>query len=769
MIGRVVSRYRIVERLGQGGMGVVYKARDTRLERFAALKFLTAGLCDSETIRQRFVQEARAASALDHPNICTIYGIEDTDDGQIFIAMAYYEGENLSQHLLRGQMSVKEAVDVTIQAGLALAKAHEHGIVHRDVKPGNLMLTRDGTVKLLDFGLALLGESVRTTQPGIAVGTPVYMSPEQFRGDHCDGRTDVWSLGAMLYEMLTGELPFPGTNNHAVMNAILTWDPTPPSRLRPDVPAGLDAIVAKAMEKDRDRRYRTALDLVSGLRAYMRGESGGDSSETTAITQPSIAIPGGGNSTRLSGSRSMLSVVVLPFANLSSDPENEYFSDGITEDLITDLAQIEGIKVMSRTSAFQFKNKTTDVRKIGQELRVNSVLEGSVRKAGDRLRITAQLVNVSDGLQVWSQRFDRRMEDIFAIQDEIVHSIVSALRVRLSGGEEETVAVRRHPVNVEAYNLYLKGRHHWNRQTPDGLAKAVELFEQAIVEDPTFAPPWAGLADYYAAVGFWSVMPSDEVWPKARKNAQRAVELDPNLAHAQTALGYVRIFCDWDWLEAGRNFRRAVELAPGDSLTAYANAVYLIQMNRGDDALAEFRRALELDPLAMNVNTALAMVYYYRREYSKAIAQAKKTLELDPNYFEMRAGLGLMYLQTGNFDEGLKLFESVREASGDNPIILGMLGYGYGVAGLDDRAREILKKLETLSASQYVGPISLALPYIGLGEHDAAFEWLDKAAAAHDALLCYLDVMPCYDPLRHDSRFPALRKRIGLISNPTLV
>ncbi|HWE51020.1 MAG TPA: protein kinase [Bryobacteraceae bacterium] len=768
MIGRVVSRYRIVERLGQGGMGVVYKALDTRLERFAALKFLSAGICDNETIRQRFVQEARAASALDHPNICTIYGIEDTDDGQIFIAMAYYEGENLGQHLLRGQMSVKEAVDITIQAGQALAKAHEHGIVHRDVKPGNLMVTRDGTVKLLDFGLALLGESVRTTQPGIAVGTPVYMSPEQFRGDDCDGRSDVWSLGAMLYEMLTGELPFPGSNHHTLMNAILTWDPTPPSRLRVDVPAGIDAIVARAMEKDRERRYRTALELVSQLRAYERAQAHPDTSETIAFNVSPIAVPAGGT-TRLSGSRSALSVVVLPFANLSSDPENEYFSDGITEDLITDLAQIDGIKVMSRTSAFQFKGKTADVRKIGQELRVNSILEGSVRKAGDRLRITAQLVNVSDGLQVWSQRFDRRMEDIFAIQDEIVHSIVSALRARLSGGAQETVAVRRHPVNVEAYNLYLKGRHYYKRQTPDGLAKAVELFEQAIAEDPNFAPPWAGLADYYAAVGFWSVMPPEEVWPKARKHAQRAVELDPDLAHAQTALGYVRIFCDWDWLEAGRNFRKAVELAPGDSLPAYANAVYLIQMNRGDDSLAEFKRALELDPLAMNVNTALAMAYYYRREYDKAIAQAKKTLELDPNYFEMRAGLGLMCLQTGNFEDGLGHLEAVRDVSGDNPLILGMLGHGYGVAGARDRAQEVLARLNALSANQYVAPISLALVYTGLGDLEAAFAWLDKAAAAHDALLCYLDVMPCYDLLRHDPRFQVLRKRIGLISNPTVV
>ena len=412
--------------------------------------------------------------------------------------------------------------------------------------------------------------------------------------------------------------------------------------------------------------------------------------------------------------RSGLSILVLPFANLSSDEENEYFTDGLTEELITDLGQLDGVRVVSRNSAFQFKGKPADVRRIGHELRVNSILEGSVRKAGDRLRITAQLVNVLDGYQVWSERFDRQMEDVFAIQDEIVVNIVSALRVRLTGVVPEAVAPRRRPENLEAYNLYLKGRYHFIRQTPEGLSKAVELFEQAIVEDPTFAPPWAGLADYYAAVGFWSVMPPDDVWPKARKNALRAVELDPNLAHAQTALGYVRIFCDWDWLEAGRNFRRAVELSPGDSQAAYANAVYLTQMKRTDEALAEFRRSLELDPLALNINTALAMVYYYGRNYDKAIAQATKTLELDPAYFEMRAGLGLIYLQTSRFDEGLRYLEGVREQSGDNPLVLGLLGYGYGVAGADEKAHQILERLEALSAEQYVAPISRALPSIGI-------------------------------------------------------
>ncbi len=764
MIGRVVSRYRIIEELGHGGMGVVYKARDIRLERLVALKFLTSGVAHNESARVRFMQEARTASALDHPNICTIYGIEDTDDGHMFIAMSCYEGENLRQRLERGSMSVKEAVSVAIQVAHGLAKAHDHGIVHRDVKPGNVMLTSDGGVKLLDFGLALLGESVRTTLPGTSVGTPAYMSPEQIRGEICDGRTDVWSLGVLLYEMLTNELPFASGPVHALLHAIMTSEPRRPSALRQGISTGLDGILALALEKEKERRYRTAREFASHLRAEMDGSTSSRAARDSSVTQTSYSIPSGGFSGSTSSVvRGGLSILVLPFTNLSSDPENEYFADGLSEELITDLGQVPGLLVVSRNSAFQFKGKPADVRKVGQELRVNNVLEGSVRKAGNRLRITAQLVNVADGYQVWSQRFDRHMEDVFAIQDEIVSSIVASLKAKLTAGVPEVaIAHRRRPENLEAWNLYLKGRYYVHRQTPDGLSKAAELFERAIAEDPAYAPAWAGLAEYYISVGFWGVMPAEEIWPKARSNAQRAVELDPDLAHAQTALGYVRIFCDWDWIEAGHNFRRAVELDPGDSQAAYAHGLYLTQISRTDEALAEFRRALRLDPLAMNVNTGLALVYYYRREFDKAIAQGMKTLEMDAAYFEMRAALGLIYLQTTRFDEGLKYLEAVRRESGDNPLILGLLGYGYGVAGQDENAQKILARLEELSGTQYVAPISHALAWIGLGDHDAAFEWLDKAATSHDSLVCYLDVMPCYDPLRHDERFPALRRRIGL-------
>ena len=655
-------------------------------------------------------------------------------------------------------MNVKEATGVFLQLCQGLEKAHAHGIVHRDIKPGNVMLTRDGGVKLLDFGLALLSESVRTTVPGESLGTPAYMSPEQFRGEAYDLRTDVWSMGVMLYEMLTGEMPFRG-RGQGIMLAILQDEPRPPSSFWSGIPAALDTVVLRALEKNPARRYQTIGEFAAALRAGVRAaDFSAETSETkTTFVSATDALP--------FAPRSGLSLLVLPFANLSRDEENEYFADGLTEELITDLGQVPGLRVLSRNSAFQFKGKAVDARKTGQELQVSSILEGSVRKAGDRLRITAQLVNVSDGYQEWSQRFDRRMEDVFAIQDEIVANIVAALRAHISGIKTAAVPVRRRPENLEAYNLYLKGRYHLNRQAPGDLEKAVALFERAVGEDPEYAPAWAGLADYYVNVGFWCSMPSDQVWPKARRNAQRAVDLDPNHAYAQAALGYVRIFCDWDWAEAGRNFRRAVDLAPADSQAAYAHGTYLTQMSRTDEALAEFRRALSLDPLSLRINTGLALVRYYRREYDEALAQGLKTLELDPDCFEMRAALGLIYLQRGRFEEGLKYLEGLRARNGDNPLILGLLGYGYGVAGLDDKAGQIRARLEEVARGQYVAPVSRALVHIGLGEHDAAFEWLDQAAAIHDSLLCYLDVMPCYDPLKHDARFPALRERMGLATH----
>jgi serine/threonine protein kinase/tetratricopeptide (TPR) repeat protein len=744
MIGKTISHYKILEKLGEGGMGVVYRAEDTKLGRTVALKLLAPHTLGNYENQARLEREARSAASLNHPGICTIYEI-DRAEGRSFIAMECVEGRSLREEIESGPMELDRAIEIAVQVAGGLEQAHARGIIHRDIKPANIMLTPAGEAKITDFGLAKPLGATNLTRSGVTIGTVAYMSPEQARGAEVDARTDVWALGAVLYEMATGRPPFRGDYEQAVIYQILNEPPEPVTALRSDAPGGLERIVSKALAKAPGERYGSAGELrrdLESLRAGGRSAlSAGES--TSPRAKPSIA--------------------VLPFTDMSPDRDQEYFCEGIAEELINALVKLDGLRVAARTSAFQLKDREGDVKTIGARLGVRNVLEGSVRKSGDRLRITAQLVDVKDGFHLWSEKYDRDLEDIFAIQDEISLAIVDRLRVRLLGDERRTL-VKRYTADKEAHNLYLKGLYFWNRRLEGGMKTAMEHFRRAVERDPGYALAYVGIADTYSSTGFLGYLLPKESFPKAREAAERALEIDETLGEAHASLAFINMFFDWDWTTAEAEFRRAIELNPTYATAHQWYGLYLSLMGRSDDGIAESERARELDPLSPLVNTLAAASYYFAGRYEESIAILRKTLEMYPDFLPANGYVALAYVASGRCEEAVLAMRRFEGSALGHAYTLGHVGYAYAVCGREDDALRVLGLLDEIAGERYVSPAHRAPVLLGLGRLDEALELMEKAHLERSPWLFFAKTSLYYERLHSEPRYQDLLRRIGLQS-----
>jgi serine/threonine-protein kinase len=802
--GQTIGHYEIIALLGSGGMGEVYLAQDTRLGRKIALKLLPTLFTRDEDRLRRFEQEARVASALNHPNICMIHDVGETEDGRHDIAMEYVDGVTLRQHLTETRMQVGEALDVVVQVASSLAAAHEAGIVHRDIKPENIILRRDGYIKVLDFGLAKLtdqqaaelvvGQRARVkTDTGIVMGTSSYMSPEQARGLEVDARTDVWSLGVVLYEMLAGCVPFDGDTNSDVIVAILDREPLPLEHYSPGLPARLQDVVSKALSKRSEDRYQTVKELTVDLRSLRQGFDSHIRNPKEAATQTSkIAARATSSLDHLMGgikehqrgvvlalatlllvlpmsaylylnksSNTIDSLAALPFVN--ADPNTEYLSDGITESLINSLSEVPDLKVISFSSVSRYKGQQIDPQAVGRDLGVRALLVGKVMQRGDDLLVSAELVDARDNRHIWGEQYNRKISGLLAIQKEISREISDKLRLRLSGEQKERLA-RRYSENTEAYQLYLMGRYFWNKWTPEGWQKSIEYFRQAIDKDPSYALAYVGLSDSYAVLTFYDVMLPREAWPKAEAAAVKALEIDDTLGEAHTSLGAVKYFYDWDWTAGERELKRGIELNPNyaDAHNVYAH--YLRNMGRVDEGLAEMKRAYELDPIAIRSNQLLGGMFESARQYDQAIEQYRKTLEMDPNYAPAHSHLADVYEKQGMSMEAIAEHQKAMTLSGDSDLAVA-LGQAYKASGFSAAKRVVwqknLDKLIEQSKRGRVAPMAFAYLYIDLGEKEQAFEWLEKAYEERSGALVLLRVCDC-EVLRSDPRFADLLRRIGL-------
>jgi eukaryotic-like serine/threonine-protein kinase len=834
--GTYIGHYKLLHSIGNGGMGEVYLAEDTRLERKVALKIMPAELVKDDRRLLRFEQEARAVSALNHPNIITLHEIGQNDAAH-FIVTEFVEGETLRRRMAHARLEMLEVIEIAIQIASALVASHEAGIIHRDIKPDNIMLRPDGYVKVLDFGIAKLKETfsqqtnvrvdsenttIRTpvkTEPGIIIGSPNYMSPEQARGLAVDERSDIFSLGVMIYEMVIGKRPFQGATVTDLIVAILTQEAKPILEIVPEAPEKLDRILKRALAKKLDERYPSMKEMLLDLKRVkhrLEFEAGLDIStppeSSEAPVNRSLPVKTGAgedkktlemtNTKFLSGGRTTLidlqtltdkpnqkrlvlfavltlmlivaaataiyllrtrprgidSLAVLPFTNVSGDSSTEYLSDGLTESLINTLSRLPNLKVMSRNSVFQYKGKPLGAKEIGKALSVRAVLTGRVTQTADSLLIAIELIDARDDTQIWGERYVRPMADLAIVQQEISGQISEMLKPQLTN-EERRRLVKPTTENTDAYQLYLRGRYHWNKRTPEAMNRGIEYFKQALEKDPQYALAYAGLADCYALLGEYGKLPMKESLPQAKDAAQKAIAFDQALAEAHTSLAAVHEY-EWNWEAAEKEYRLAIEMNPNYATAHHWYGIFLGSLARFAEAEPQMQKALDLDPLSLIINTGLGRLYCGARRYDEAIDQLQRTLEIEPNFAEAHFQLALAYEGKQLYQQAAAAFQKAVELFED-PTMKGWVAREYAMSTRKDEARRMLEELKVLSKQQYVSPYMIAIGYAALGDREQAFEWLNKVADEKSYYVVWLKVDPIWDAFRNDVRFQDLLRRVG--------